>query len=209
MARMKKPYSDLGYRSLRAWERQTQQLLGELQASREQLTAEVARIDERVDSIRSALGGHVSQVRAAARTGRAGRGGRIGRAVLDALQKGGSLSVSAIVHATGLKRAQVYPSLMSLKRSRKIKAESRGIYALTSKGSTGRVATAAKSSHRGDASGALVKALKRRGSLTKAELASASGLTGRQVHACLMSMVRANTVKANASGTYRLRKRSS
>ncbi len=208
MAKRKRPYSDLGYRSLRAWERQTHQLINELQASREQLTAEVARIDERVDSIRSALGGRVSQVRAAAGTGRAHRGGGIGGAVLDALQKGGSLSVSEIIHATGLKRAQVYPSLMGLKKSRKIKTKSRGIYTLTSKRSTGRAATAAEGSRRGDASGALVKALKRRGSLTKAELADASGLTGRQVHACLMSMVRTNTVRANASGTYRLRKRS-
>jgi predicted Rossmann fold nucleotide-binding protein DprA/Smf involved in DNA uptake len=197
------------------WAYHAENLLEHLNAERDRLAEELEQVDERINTVSSVLRDVPAAGRAARASGAGSREGTIAAAVLDALAKHGSMHVPELVRQTGYKRQQVYPSLMNLKKHGKVKAESRGVYALAGRGSARGAPSAGRRPARrsgagrpaGESSTAVVKLLKRRGPLTKDQIVSATGLSRRQVHACLMSLARGNRVKAGAKGVYRLRKR--
>jgi DNA-binding IclR family transcriptional regulator len=189
-------------------------LLEHLNAERNRLAEELERVDERINTMNSVLGGAPTAVRATRAPGAGAREGTIAAAVLAALAKHGSMHIPELVKRTGYRRQQVYPSLMNLKKQGKVKAQSRGVYGLAGRGS-GRAARRAgrspagrarPSRPAGESSTAVVKVLKRRGALNKDQIVAATGLSRRQVHACLMSLARGKRIKSGAKGTFRLRK---
>lgn len=195
-----------------AWEYHAGHLLEHLNTERERLASELDLVDERIDAVGTMMKGTPVTRRPARRAGAGAREGTIAAAVLDALAKHGSMHVPELVEKTGYRRQQVYPSLMNLKKSGRVKTESRGVYALAGRAKAGRpgrpkIAGRARTTPpAGESSTAVVSALKRRGTLDKDQLVSATGLSRRQVHACLMSLKRGKRIAQGAKGQFRLRK---
>ena len=199
-----------------AWEYHAEHLLEHLTAERERLAGELELVDERIGAMGSMLGPMKGRARAATgpvrRTGVGGREGTIAAAVLGALEKHGSMHIPELVEKTGYRRQQVYPSLMNLKKFGRVKTESRGVYALAGRGRAARGAAPISAGRpkpsrpAGESSTAVVSVLKRRGALDKDQIVGATGLSRRQVHACLMSLKRGRRVARGAKGKFRLRK---
>jgi len=202
------------------WEYHTEHLLNHLNGERERLAQELEIVDQRIEAV-SSLHGHAGRMGGGGGAGRrpaasGAREGTIAGSILGVLERFGNLSVPDIVEKTGLQRGQVYPSLMNLKKTNRIKTQSRGVYALSGAGGTvggapgkkGRGRGAGKPARpAGESSTAVMDLLRRRHKgLTKDEVVEATGMTRRQVHACLMTLGRSNQVWTTKTGIYKVRK---
>lgn len=222
MAKKRKAKKRLAGRSNHSLDYHTASLLRHLNEQREQLGRQLQNIDERINMLSTWVGTSATAARptpsrsAAGRSrakGRRGPRGAIAGSILKAIGNR-SLAIPDIVTKTGLARGQVYPSLMALKKEGKVKAKARGIYVVTAKGQSAAKsltatpkAKAPKPASSGSSGLAVVNALKRKGPLDKDQIARATGLTRRQVHACLMSLKRGKSVAGNAKGVFKLTKK--
>lgn len=109
-----------------AWNFHARALLSHLTSERQNLAEELSVLDQRIETVSTILGPGARRV--ASSRGRAS-GGITGR-VLSALEQRGESSIHDLVKATNLARSQVYPCLMNLKKTKRIKATARGVYAL-------------------------------------------------------------------------------
>jgi len=204
------------------WEYHTRHLLETLHEDRRRLASELSMVEERIDTVSSLMGRSSSAAGASVPSGGRAMGARpregtIAGKIVDVLSQYGDMGVPDLVQRTGLKRGQVYPSLMSLKKSGRVKAISRGLYSAGAGGGSaggapplrqGKAKRARVSSTPpGEASAAVMTLLKRRrNGMNKDDIVSATGLSRRQVHACLMTMGRSNQVSVSAKGVYKVRK---
>jgi len=213
MAKKRYRKAAVGHAAIRAWHRHTRQLLDHLLNEQKQIMAQLAMVDQQIDTVKNALGQQPPARRQPKRTRRRQESSDISGAVLTALARKHSLTVAEIIKATRLERTQVYACLMNLKKSRQVISKSRGSYSLASRRGAAsakekrragpRTAKrAGKPRRRGGVSEAILAALQKGKTLRVAQIIKATGLKQQQVHSCLMSLKKAKKVRSKSRGIY-------